>query len=123
MLWLTDRSTVGQENIKNRSFATNFALQLGESDKYSGNSLLVDQWVTQSSWNLFQRSPAATNVLNLPRCFPFITSNARTPGLSMGISKEIEEVKVIAEKTKISRLKGRSEIDQKSCDQIEQMQV
>ncbi len=37
----------------------------------------------------------------------------------MGISEEIEDARITAEKTKISRLKRRSEIDQNSRDQIE----
>ena len=37
----------------------------------------------------------------------------------MGISKEIEDVKITTEKTEISRLKQRSVIDHNSCDQIE----
>ncbi len=37
----------------------------------------------------------------------------------MGISEEIEDAKITAEKIKISRLKRRSEIDQNSRDQIE----
>ena len=37
----------------------------------------------------------------------------------MGISEEIEDTKITAEKTKISRLKRRSVIDHNSRDQIE----
>ena len=37
----------------------------------------------------------------------------------MGISEEIEDAKITAEKTKISRLKRRSVIDYNSRDQIE----
>ena len=38
---------------------------------------------------------------------------------SMGISEEIEDAKITAQKTKTSTLKRRSEIDQTSRDQIE----
>ena len=41
----------------------------------------------------------------------------------MGVSKEIEDAKITAEKTKISRLKRRSVIDHNSRDQIENSDI
>ena len=41
----------------------------------------------------------------------------------MGISEEIEDAKITAEKTKISRLKRRSVIDYNSRDQIEHSDI
>ena len=43
--------------------------------------------------------------------------------LSMGISEEMEDVKITAEKTKISGLKRRSAIDHNSRDQIEHSDI
>ena len=41
----------------------------------------------------------------------------------MGVPEEIEDEKITAEKTKISRLKRRSKIDQNSRDQIEHSDI
>ena len=41
----------------------------------------------------------------------------------MGISAEIEDAKITAEKTKISRLKQRSVIEHNSSDQIEHSDI
>ena len=43
--------------------------------------------------------------------------------LSIGISEEIEDAKITAEKTKSSRLKRRSVTDRNSRDQIEQSDI
>ena len=51
-------------------------------------------------WYLFQKLSDRSYLVEV---------NGETVSLSMGISEEIEDAKITAEKTKISRLKRRSE--------------